>query len=131
MELPDAFTPLLRRRVAPMAAYRHATSRTPADPELWTRIVLSIDLAQVIHLARETRDPFPWRVFLRLVLRLRARGDDADLARAEVHVRALARELLDLQGLVLLEPDDVVASPDRTTAERGMAALLGREGIPP
>ena len=63
---------LMRRCLAPMAAYRHARLLSPKDTALWTGIILALDAAQLLHLANETRDAFPWRVFLRLVTALRA-----------------------------------------------------------
>lgn len=130
MELSVELRDMMKRRVAPMAAYRRATAASASDTWLWSGILLALDVAQLVHLANEVRDPFPWRVFLRLVISLRAYGDTAELARAEAHLRDLARELLDLQGLALVEPDDLLASPAGSALARGLRALAGKEDAP-
>lgn len=130
MKISDELRHVMRRRLAPIAAYRHASAPTASDAPLWPHVLLALDVGALLHLANEVRDPFPWRVFLRLVITLRAHGDTTELERAEAHLRDLARKLLDLQGLALLEPDDLLAAPAGSALARGLRALAGKEDTP-
>lgn len=79
------------------------------DAALWTRVIQNLDVAQLLTLARAVQDPFCWMPFLVLLDYATVRGHDTDDATA--HLLRITRELLDAQGLELLEPGDLMARP--------------------
>lgn len=75
----------------------------------WTRQIFMLDCRQLLTLVRLSQDIHPWKPYLIVLDRLCADGYDAQGAR--VHLLAIARELLVVQGLGLLEPRDMMGIP--------------------
>lgn len=77
--------------------------------EAWVRQIYLLDRTTLVVLGREVNDPFPWRPFLVLLDRCVSRSiPGAQEARA--YLLELAQELLDLVGLEVLQPRDVLGS---------------------
>lgn len=76
----------------------------------WAHAILTLDEANLLDLARQLDDPAPWRVFLRMLVQFRARGLVEEVSAAEAHLRALVRNVLDVAGLGLVAPDDMLRS---------------------
>lgn len=74
---------------------------------LWVSAIARLDELELLELARDTLNPFPWSVFLRVVDWFLAHGfameDSAE------HVLSVAQGLLTIQGLGKLHPADVYA----------------------
>ena len=76
----------------------------------WTHAILTLDETNLLGLARQLEDPAPWRVFLRMLVQLRARGFVEEVSAADVHLREVVRNVLDAAGLGLVTPDDMLRS---------------------
>lgn len=123
MKLSASTEVALRRTLAPTVAYSIAeeslTRRQPLAPDeslALTRICALMTFEELVQLTRETRDWCAWRVLLVAVTKARARSNEAAFAEAEVHLRALARRLLDAQSFSHVDVDDVLAHPTRIQA---------------
>lgn len=88
---------------------------TEVGVKKWAAAFLALDEEVVLELARRTGDPFPWRPFFRLGLALVKLDDDVRIRGAVLHLQDVAKNVLDAQGLELLEPEDVMHTP--TTLE--------------
>lgn len=75
----------------------------------WTRQIFMLDVRQLLTLVRLSQDIHPWKPYLIVLDRLCADGYDAEGAR--VHLLSIARQLLVVQGLELLEPRDMMGIP--------------------
>ena len=85
----------------------------------WAHAFMTLTEDAVLQLARRADDPHPWVPFLQLTIYLR-RDDDHDdhaLAAAEIHLRRLAKTMLESQGLGIVQPDDLLARPVRAVPE--------------
>lgn len=102
--LPAFTEPLLIRM------YLDAHKVPPRDPSTaaaCARQLYLLDARLLLLLGRAVHDPFPWRPFLLLGDRcVRAEVPGAEDARR--HLLEIAQGLLDLMGLELLEPRDVM-----------------------
>lgn len=68
-----------------------------------------LDARQLLTLAQNTGDPHPWRPMLALLDEYLGAG--FDVANARSHLLGIAQDLLNAQGLDLLQPYDVMAHP--------------------
>jgi hypothetical protein len=80
-----------------------------AIAEGWVRQSFLLDRVTLITLGREVNDPFPWRPFLVLLDRCASRNVPGAME-ARQRLMGLAQELLDLAGLEVLQPRDVLGS---------------------
>lgn len=102
--LPAFTEPLLIRM------YLDAHRPPPRDPVLAravTRQLYLLDTRLLLLLGRAVHDPFPWRPFLLLADRCVAKGLEGAVEARE-HLFDIIHGLLDLMGLELLEPYDVM-----------------------
>lgn len=94
--------------------YIQACRPEPATPqivELWRLPVMRLGAVDLLVMAQWMRDPFPWKPFLVMLERFYDEGYDT---RPMIqHVWDRAQELLDIQGLGLLRPGDVMGYPIR------------------
>jgi hypothetical protein len=87
---------------------------------LWCRILKNMSTAQLLTLARDVQDPFPWKPFL--VLLDYASMDGYPVDDATEHLLEIAQDLLNLQGLDLLTPNDLMGTP--LSIQKAVASLL-------
>lgn len=90
-------------------ACRSYTTLNQRDVFLWETLIHGLTVRHLLHLARRVQDPFPWKPFLVLFDHATHAGCDVDAATA--HVLACAQELLNLQGLWVLVPADLMGKP--------------------
>ena len=83
---------------------------TDREARLWANMATSLDEVSLLDLALYIGDPFPWRTFLSVLDALSADGLDDLTARAQEHLLNLASNLLTIQGLPMLRPEDVLLS---------------------
>lgn len=76
----------------------------------WASIANALDEVVLLDLAISVGDPFPWRTFLHLLDALSVDGLDDLVSRAQDHLLELASNLLKIQGLSMLQPEDVLLS---------------------
>jgi hypothetical protein len=104
----ESITILARKHISPKLA------------DAWCWLALRTKTATLLSFVREVGEPFPWVPILR-VMRLARRQLPGDLsAAAEMQLTTAIRDLLDVQGLGMLEIDDIIATPsviDRAYAE--------------
>lgn len=86
---------------------------------LWCSVLSTLGSTELLYLARECRDPFPWVPFLRLLEKLEVAGYDVEATL--VHLRRAGNQLLVAQGLGKLRVDDAMRSPD--AIQRSFAAI--------
>lgn len=79
------------------------------DVVLWASLIQSLTVRHLLRLARSVRDPAPWKPFLVVLDWATKAGCDVD--QATEHVLACAQELLNLQGLWILTPADLMGTP--------------------
>lgn len=84
---------------------------SPRIALLWSKLVLRIDSKQLLELARSLGEPFPWVPFLRVARMARAEHPSNETIAADEHLTSVVRDLLDAQGLSILEPEDMFATP--------------------
>lgn len=77
--------------------------------EAWTRQIYLLDAMTLVTLGREVSDPHPWRPFLALLDACCARGVPG-AGEARSRLLLLAQELLELAGMSVLHPRDVMGS---------------------
>ena len=75
----------------------------------WERQIFSLDSRTFLIMARLTRDPMPWQPFLYLLDVYVDKGYALEVVRS--HLLSVAQDLLNLQGLELVKPRDVMRSP--------------------
>lgn len=90
-------------------ACRTPKSVTSELAKLWDHTARNLDVVQLIVLARYIRDPFPWRPFLNRLDHLTQQG--FDMEEATGHLLAIARDMMDAQGMTKLQPEDVLKQP--------------------
>lgn len=83
---------------------------TDREARSWASIASKLDEVSLLDLALYVGDPFPWRTFLAMLDGLSADGLDDLVTRAQQHVLVLASNLLAIQGLSMLRPEDVLLS---------------------
>lgn len=94
----------------------------PADArELSIAIARTTGVDDLFALGRAVRDPQPWVPFLRHLRSIPPRLHDDRAVEAERHLRTTASEMLRLQGLRLVRPEDLIARP--TPFEEALASL--------
>ena len=76
---------------------------------MWCRQIFALDARQLLTLARNTGDPYPWRPMLAMLDDYLSNG--FDVAPAREHLLGAAQDLLNAQGLDLVQPYDVMAHP--------------------
>ena len=76
-----------------------------ASLNLWTDAIMRMDELELLELARESENPFPWSVFLRVADWFTAHGFEVEKPTA--HLLDVAQRLLGVQGLGKLKPADV------------------------
>lgn len=74
----------------------------------WARAFLLLAEPHLVHLVKVTNHPTPWGVFFRFIEALKRAGDEEELVAAESHVREVAKRVLRLQGLGIVEPEDAI-----------------------
>lgn len=89
--------------------------------EAWTRQIYMLDARTLVALAREVNDPYPWRPFLALLDSCCARGVPG-AADARSRLLLLAQDMLDLAGLGVLHPRDLMGTLRITEA---LSAISG------
>ena len=77
---------------------------------MWSSIATHLDEISLLDLGVYMGDPFPWRAFLHVLDALSVDGVDDLVTRAQQHVLILASNLLSIQGLSMLRPEDVLLS---------------------
>lgn len=86
-------------------------------PDLWLQLLRNLTARQLLHLAREFQDPFPWRSFLLVIERLRKQGQPVESAHK--HLLQIITDLLTAQGMGVLSPEDVMGNdPAGSTISR-------------
>lgn len=75
----------------------------------WSRQIFMLDARQLLTIAQNTGDPYPWRPMLAMLDDYLAAGFDVALARD--HLLEVAQDLLNAQGLDLIQPYDLMAHP--------------------
>ena len=63
----------------------------------------------LLELARRINDPMPWVPMLQRLIAMRRVHDEVLLAAAELHLREVARAMLDAQGFAAVEIDECLA----------------------
>lgn len=101
---------------------RRHTQETVA---LWTSVVQSFSTTELLLLAREVRDPFPWHPFLLLLDTMYRYG--RDVQDAKEHLIRVAKALLDAQGLSKVDVTDIRVNS--TAIHRAIAAISGGEEL--
>ena len=97
----------------------------PKVAHLWCMLVRRLTAQQLLELGRMLREPFPWVPFLRVIRRARAEHPSNDTIAADEHLTEVVRDLLDAQGLSVLDPEDLFGTPH--ALERAMeVAVSGR-----
>jgi hypothetical protein len=81
----------------------------PREAFLWSCCIRNLDVTQLLTLGRLVHDPFPWKPFL--VLLDWATEEGHLVEEATEHLERIAQDLLYAQGLWLLSPCDLMASP--------------------
>lgn len=76
---------------------------------MWCRQIFMLDARQLLTLAQSTGDPYPWRPMLAMLDEYLEAGFDT--APARTHLLGAAQDLLNAQGLDLLQPYDLMAHP--------------------
>lgn len=84
---------------------------TEEEVELWQQIIQGLGVTEFLVLAREIRDPFPWRPFLGLLDYFTHLGTDVETTTN--HLVTVAERLLKAQGLSKVRVCDVVGAPLR------------------
>ena len=77
----------------------------------WERQTYLLDVKTLLHMARLTRDPTPWKPLLGILDAYIAEGFELEVARD--HLLEIAQQLLNLQGFRKIRPRDVMANPLR------------------
>lgn len=93
-------------------AYMDSQKEPSLTPEIcshWTRQVFMLDVRQLLAMVRLTHDIHPWKPLLIILDKLCQAGLEAEKAR--LHLLSIAQQLLDVQGLELLRPRDVMGTP--------------------
>ncbi len=80
---------------------------TPEMGKHWVRQAYLLDTKQLLRLSRLSCDLHPWRGVLSILNRLLA-AEFEPAEKAREHILSVAQDLLNLQGLELLRPQDVV-----------------------
>lgn len=104
--LPAFTEPLLIRM------YLDAHRKIPSDPVAGRAVVRQcylLDTRLLLALGRAVLDPFPWRPFLRVADRCVERELEGANAARE-HLLTTSQGLLDMMGLELLEPRDLMGT---------------------
>lgn len=88
----------------------------PVEPssqlvELWRLPLRTIGVEELLTMGRWMRDPFPWKPFL--IMLSRFQGSGFDVRRETQRMWDLSQDCLDIQGLSLLRPGDVMGYPVR------------------
>lgn len=91
-----------------------ATSRcaviTEDDSQLVVNAAMGLDEASMLEMGRLAGDPFAWAVIVRLLRAAQATYALPALRDAEAHVVSIARNLLRIQGLGIVDIEDIVSS---------------------
>lgn len=81
----------------------HPTEMTATS---WAASVSLLDEEMLLEIARASGDPFPWRCFLLVMDRFTFHGFNMELATD--HLLEMARNMLDMQGLSKVQPEDLL-----------------------
>lgn len=79
---------------------------TEASSRTWGACISLMTEEVLLDLGRAAGDPFPWRPFLHVLDRFTHHGFDVEESTS--HVLSMARNMLNAQGLQVLEPKDIV-----------------------
>lgn len=90
-------------------ACRSFARLTEKEVFLWNSLIQGLDVQQLLKLGRRVQDPFPWKPFLVLLDHATLEGYFVD--DATEHLLRIAQELLNIQGLWVLTPADVMGKP--------------------
>lgn len=69
---------------------------------------LALDEPRLLAIAKRTGDPYPWAPLLRVLRAAAALHPSPIVVRASTHLRELAENLLELQGLGIVPVDDIL-----------------------
>jgi hypothetical protein len=89
----------------------------------WCRQVFLLDVRALLSMVRHTHDIHPWRGLLVLMDLYAAQGFEV-AERARDHLLAISQELLNVQGLELLQPRDVMGH--RLPIQTAISAISSR-----
>lgn len=92
------------------------------DAQLVVNAAIGLDEGGMLEMGRLAGDPFAWAVVVRLLRAAQATHALPALGDAEAHVVAVARNLLRLQGLGIVDLEDIVNSG--TPMQRAVRDIL-------
>jgi hypothetical protein len=95
---------------------------TVSDARMWARQAFMLDARQLLILAQITGDMHPWRPILGLLDHFLGHGFE-EVRSSRAHLLSVAQDLLDAQGLDLIQPYDVMGQPYSVRA--AISALSG------
>lgn len=88
----------------------------PQDVSLWKLAMLSLTRLVCLELGRAVRDPFVWRWFLAATIRYAGAGHDVESTLT--HIKKVAREVLEIQNMRVLDIGDAACAKVVTTGNK-------------